>query len=1216
MIRKLIGTFLAGSSLIGCVLLVATDAHAVVGTRKTYTISGSVGEPGVTLRGFPQYAGTVVTDQDGWFSVDVYYGWIGTITPTLVGYTFQPSSRRIGPVRGPSEESFVSKLQTFMISGSVGIDGVVLQGFPEPVYPGNGGAYKVAVPYGWSGVVTPQKEGYEFTPPDKSYENVRADTSQTFRPAKSTYEVSGTITINGSPIAGVVLDGFAGPVKTDPSGRYRFKVDHEWSATVTPLMEGYEFSPPSIRHDQVVSPQLGQDFYASQIQYSVTGNVGIGGVEIRGLRGSVLSGPGGDFAAQVNHGQNIELTPHLEGYRFTPPKFSLTKIKSDKTIPSFVAQEIFIKLTGTVAGIEGVELTGMLDRHGQPVYTDPRGRYTCEVRYLYSGTMMLAKEGYEFDPPGVAFNRLTLHKSDVFKAKKVKYVIRGNTGRQRDVLLEGFPATVRSDAAGDYEVEVEYGFGATVTPKKEGLQFDPPYRFYEDVGTPQLQQDYEASEKEFIVSGRVTGKDGPMSDVDVQLGLGDPKNTVTDAEGRYRISLPYNWKGKLQVAKPGHTFMPLQKEVFGLKRDLTVDFKGEVKMMKITDILLDADGEALPQVMVTADNGGTSMLSGVDGKFTVEVPYGWSGSISFLKPGIEFGDSVYVDVIEDIDETGPIAPPPGDVSAPSVFPPPPPDRAPVLPEDPTRLLTGGLPPTERVGAAAGTPPAATTGADEAMAAQLEEALAEIERLRVTSRRRPSFTDSSTPPDLGGPRSPVSSSLGPVVTYTATAEDLAVVLQDFSIQTEIPIIIGATVIPPSVSGDFVNTPLDLALDILLAGTGLTWKKTDHYYLISPVYSTALEDLIDSSEVVRVKLQYMSASNAVSLLHDAYRPFVKGELNGRIAVITAPPAVLKQIVASLKTIDAKPRQVLLDARIVVMDKSNLLNLGIEWGWPTLQAGAFRNVPTLALGAGTTSYRGSWPWGAQIGFSPDGTFTNALNMTLNLMEENGQAQIIANPQVLAQDGEQATMYVIKEEYFMLTAPTQAGNQVFAQTELAEIQSGTKLDIIPYISDNNDITMIIAVELSDSIPRGPESELPVVTRRTAQNTVTVHDGGTVAIAGLSENRRVIQARRTPGFSRIPLLGKLFNNDNTISTSREVAIFITARIVPERGPSVYRPLPAPGMANPAPLTSAPPSPLRLGGQGVTNQAGAAPLSDFNRDLGRRLPNANPNVRRRPTSRY
>ena len=62
----------------------------------------------------------------------------------------------------------------------------------------------------------------------------------------------------------------------------------------------------------------------------------------------------------------------------------------------------------------------MLDRHGQPVYTDSRGRYTCEVRYLYSGTMMLAKEGYEFDPPGVAFNRLTLHKSDVFKAKNVK----------------------------------------------------------------------------------------------------------------------------------------------------------------------------------------------------------------------------------------------------------------------------------------------------------------------------------------------------------------------------------------------------------------------------------------------------------------------------------------------------------------------------------------------------------------------------------------------------------------------------------------------------------------------------------------------------------------------------------------------------------------------------------------------------------------------------
>ena len=1213
MIRKLIGTILAGSSLIGCVLLVATDAQAKQGTRTTYTISGSVGEPGVTLKGFPVYAGTVLTDYNGRFSVDVRHGWFATVTPSKAGYTFEPSSKRIGPVTGPLEENFVSRLQTFVIRGSVGIDGALLDGFNEPVFSDNSGAYRATVDYGWTGVVTPQKEGYEFTPSLVPYENVRANAIQTYRAAKSTYDVSGTITLNGSPLAGVSLGGFAGSVRTDSSGGYQVKVAHEWSAKITPLMDGYEFDPPSISHNLVVSPQLGHDFYASQIRYKVTGNVGIGDVEIKGFRpGGVVSGPAGDFAVVINYGQSVEVTPTRAGYRFTPLKYSLRKIKSDLTIPTFTAQEIFITLKGTVAGIEGVELTGLLDRNGQPVYTDSVGRYSCEVFYNYTGIMLLTKEGYSFDPPGAAFNELTRPRSDAFKAEKVKYVIRGNTGGEREVLLEGLPGVLRSDAAGDYSAEVPFDFSATVTPKKEGLQFDPPYLLYEHVDTAYLMQDYVASVQQFIVSGVVKGQDGrPIPDADVLLGLTSSDNTVTDAEGRFRISLDYGWKGMFHVSKRGYTFMPLQKEVPGLKQDLAQNFTGRVQMMKITDVLEDIDGKAVPNVMAKADNGGTAMLSTANGKFTVTVPYGWSGRISFLKAGIVFDDSVYHDVIEDIDETSPIATPPP-------FLPVPADPVAPLPEDPTAPLAVGLPPSERVAPDGETAPTAATGADDAMAAQLKAALAEVERLRAGARPRTASPDSVTPAGQNLPRRTISgSSLGPVVTFRDIIdEDLAIVLQKFSDDAQIPIVVGATVVPPIVSGDFVNMPLDMALNVLLAGTGLTWKKTDHYYLVSPVYSELLEDLVDSAEVQRVKLQYTTASNAVSLLHNAYQPFVKGELNGRIAVITAPPAVLKQIVAALEVIDTKPRQVLLDARVVVMEKGNLLNLGIEWKWPTLQAGAFRNVPTLALPADQTSFRGSWPWGAALGFSPDGTFTNALNMSLNLLEENGQAQIISSPQVLAQDGEQATMYVVKEEYFMLTAPDRTGANVFSQTELAEIQSGTKLDIIPYIDDNNDVTMIIAVELSDSIPSGSVSELPVVTRRSAQNTVTVHDGGTVAFAGLSENRRVIQNRRTPGLSRLPLLGKLFDNDNRDSSTREVAVFITARIVPEMGASVRRPPPSPGMANPMSLSTAAPAPLRLRGQGTMNQTGTAPLSDFNRDLGRRLPNAGPNPRRRSTSRY
>jgi type II secretory pathway component GspD/PulD (secretin) len=190
---------------------------------------------------------------------------------------------------------------------------------------------------------------------------------------------------------------------------------------------------------------------------------------------------------------------------------------------------------------------------------------------------------------------------------------------------------------------------------------------------------------------------------------------------------------------------------------------------------------------------------------------------------------------------------------------------------------------------------------------------------------------------------------------------------------------------------------------------------------------------------------------------------------------------------------------------------------------------------------------PYGFQIGYSPDGTFTDALTMQLNLMVENEEAKIVANPQTIAQDGKKATLSVMKEEYFLISDNSSAGGVSFSTlSQLETVTSGTKLEITPYISDMNEIVLEVAVELSDSIPSGRESDLPVVTRRNTTNEVIIKDGGTVAIAGLQQHKTIDNNRRVPGLSRLPLIGKLFQHDNNTGESREIAVFITARLIPE----------------------------------------------------------------------
>jgi type II secretory pathway component GspD/PulD (secretin) len=384
------------------------------------------------------------------------------------------------------------------------------------------------------------------------------------------------------------------------------------------------------------------------------------------------------------------------------------------------------------------------------------------------------------------------------------------------------------------------------------------------------------------------------------------------------------------------------------------------------------------------------------------------------------------------------------------------------------------------------------------------------------------------------------------------DDIVTVLQDIASLAGVTIIPDETVVA-MVTCTLKDVPLETALDIVLGGTPYIWKKTPYYYLVC---SGGITDTMFSfvSETRRMKMNYITADAAVGLLSSAFRDYVQAEIgppgiDTYTVVVTAPPALMERIISDLKQIDHVRPAVLLDARIVVMERGNLLNLGVEWGFPTISFGAFGN-DLLGRGGPSMDFGGKMSWGLQIGYTPGVEFTNSLNLALNLLAQNDEATIIANPQVLAQDGKMAEINVVTEEYFFMSEPIRTGSY-YSYSELEKIESGTKLSITPHIGDNNDITLELAIEVSDSIPRGRESELPVVTRRTSRNTVRIKDGGTVALAGLTENRTRTDKRRVPGLSKLPLIGNLFKNTNDQKSTREIAVFVTATIIREPGQSI-----------------------------------------------------------------
>jgi len=148
---------------------VATEA-----SRKTFTISGSVGAPGIVMAGLP---GEPITGDDGTYSVSVEDGWSGKATPLKDGYSFSPPARTYGAVKKDyRNEDYVARVVTLTISDRIALGDEPISGVLITARPGDGsavtdmdGRYSIGVPYGWTGKLTVTKDGFEFDPPSIPY---------------------------------------------------------------------------------------------------------------------------------------------------------------------------------------------------------------------------------------------------------------------------------------------------------------------------------------------------------------------------------------------------------------------------------------------------------------------------------------------------------------------------------------------------------------------------------------------------------------------------------------------------------------------------------------------------------------------------------------------------------------------------------------------------------------------------------------------------------------------------------------------------------------------------------------------------------------------------------------------------------------------------------------------------------------------------------------
>jgi C1A family cysteine protease len=330
-----------------------TIAPHITSTPVTTAIIGQPYTYDVNATGTPEPNYSLITSPAGM-----------TINPVsgLIDWTPDPDVDQIGDANVTVEANNVagSDSQTFTITvsdGVIWISGYVIEADGNTPVEGiliqtdnnninsvtdTNGYYELLVDDGWSGTVTPQKEGYVFDPNKHTYANVMQDYN----------DVNYTATLTTFKIAGYVLEpNLATPMNsvnvsaengggqwtsryggwtslTDVNGHYEVWVDYGWSGKVMPAKRAYIFEPNSRYYEDVNEDYTaGQDYNGTLLYFRIAGyiknecNAPVGSVLVDADNNGcdTITDANGYYEVWVDYNWSGMVTPAKRHYTFAPP---------------------------------------------------------------------------------------------------------------------------------------------------------------------------------------------------------------------------------------------------------------------------------------------------------------------------------------------------------------------------------------------------------------------------------------------------------------------------------------------------------------------------------------------------------------------------------------------------------------------------------------------------------------------------------------------------------------------------------------------------------------------------------------------------------------------------------------------------------------------------------------------------------------------------------
>lgn len=190
-----------------------------------------------------------------------------------------------------------------------------------------------------------------------------------------------------------------------------------------------------------------------------------------------------------------------------------------------------------------------------------------------------------------------------------------------------------------------------------------------------------------------------------------------------------------------------------------------------------------------------------------------------------------------------------------------------------------------------------------------------------------------------------------------------------------------------------------------------------------------------------------------------------------------------------------------------------------------------------------------------------TEKLSNRVQLLQERGQAKVVATPSLLTVNNEASQLFMGKEVPIVRNVSSTtylSGENVVSvpSTEFEFQRVGTSLLITPNVNANGTVTLRLLEENSElsatkgSIPIYTDSgtlqyfDVDVVESRSVAGTFVAQDRQTIAIGGLVREETADQVAGIPLLMDIPLLGWFFRSTHKVTSRNELVIFLTPYVM------------------------------------------------------------------------